>query len=188
MQFKCNVQNPCSTCPPSGTASCWAAIGCRRGSLISHMHPIGLCPRIQPERLGQNILWNHGEDTSTSENVILKKLTEKRTTMLTSRLRSWIDANSVEISNNKLQLLDLWFNSTYPKIQRVTNPALAQVNSCLLNIIWEVMGSTSIKSLLHDVYPFDDLPFSLSYAAQYQVSLATVSTRFLLTHIRILAK
>jgi hypothetical protein len=131
-----------------------------------------LCPVIQSKDVSQHKIGIQKEITSIPENDYLEERIGKRTAIMKSIDNSWMEASSGELSGIRPQLLELWKKSAYSKMQGVASPAPVPVNSCVLDIIWELMamGFLSLEA-------YNKVPLFL-YAAQYQALLETVSTPY----------
>jgi hypothetical protein len=171
-------------CSRPETASLWATIGCRRGPLMSQMPSVELCPVILSKGFNQNKFGIQGEITSIPENDFLKERIEKRNAILTGSYMGWMQMHCGPTKTSRIidevmqpRLLELWMKSAYPKEKEVSSPGL-EINSCLLDILWEIMESPSIKFLLHQVYRIDDLVHLVLCIAQYQTSFEIVSTPY----------
>jgi hypothetical protein len=162
-------------CPKHETASSLVAIGCRRGSLTTQVPLMVLCPIIQSKDASQHKIGIQKEITSIPENDYLEERIGKRTAIMKSIDSSWMEASSGELSGIRPQLLELWKKSAYSKMQGVASPAPVPVNSCVLDIIWELMEFPSIGSLSLEAY---NKVLLFLYAAQYQALLETVSTPY----------
>jgi hypothetical protein len=171
-----NNQDPCLKCSGSKPASLWAAIGCRRGSLMSQMPPMELCPVILSKSFRQHKIGIRGEITSIPENDFLKERIDKRKAVLTCSYMAWMQpqCGPTRIMDEVMQprLLELWMKSAYPKKEGL------ELNSCLLDILWEVVESPLIRILLlpKQLNRIDDLVLLILCIAQYQTSFKRVST------------
>jgi hypothetical protein len=179
-------------CPRTATPSSWAAIGCRRGSLLSQMPPIELCPVIRLKGVSQHEIEIRGDINSIPENEFLEERIGKAKALLTRSYMAWMQTNCGQIPDVQPQLLNLGLNSPppNPKMARVESSDPVPVSEYLLEIIWEVMASPSIKSILlqeHLIDSIDDQVRLLLHAAQYQASLETVSIPYFFRHTNSLA-
>jgi hypothetical protein len=142
------------------------------------MPPVKLCPVILSKGFSQHKIGIQGEITSISENYLLKERIEKRKATLTCSYMAWMQAQCgpTGVMDEVMQprLLELWMKSDYPKKDGL------ELNSCLLDILWEFGESPFIKFLLlpNQAYRFDDLVVLILCIAQYQTSSETVSTPY----------
>jgi hypothetical protein len=140
------------------------------------MPPIQLCPVILSKGFRQHKFGIQGEIISVPKNDFLKERIERRKATLTGSYMAWMQAQcgSTRIMDAVMQprLLELWMKSAYFKKEGL------ELNSCSLDILWEVMESPFIRVLLlpKQVYRIDDLVSLILCIAQCQTSSDTVST------------
>jgi hypothetical protein len=141
-----------------------------------------LCPVIQSKGVSQHKIGVQGEITNIPENDFLEERIEKRKATLSCSYMAWMQAHCGQTTTSRImdevkrpQLLELWMKSAYPKTQEVASPSL-EVNSCLLDILWELMESPSMRVLLLQVHRTDGLVLLMLCIAQHQSTFETVST------------
>jgi hypothetical protein len=157
------------------------------------MPPLELCPVIESKGVSQHKIGIKRGITSIRENDYWINRIRTRTLMLTTSYVPWMEARSgrIWLIETQPQLFDLWLNSCYSRAPSVQNSALAPVEECILDIIWEAMEDPWIEGILlrGDVIDsINALIHLLWQAAQYQISIGAVSTRSLIIHMKALAK
>ena len=145
---------------------------------MSQMPPMELCPVILSKGFSQHKIGIQGEIISIPENDFLKERIERRKATLACSYMAWMQAQCgpTRIMDEAMQprVLELWMKSAYPKEDGL------ELNSCLLDILWEVVESPLIRVLLlpKQVNRIDDLVLLILCIAQYQTSSKTVSTPY----------